>query len=78
VEKRNVIGDQVRRARKNAVPRITQADLVARLETNDVHIDRSGLSKIESGTRPVTDIEVQALAKALKVRVAWLFGDKGE
>ena len=30
-------------------------------------IDRSGLSKIENGQRPVTDREIVALAKALKV-----------
>jgi len=37
-----------------------------------MQIDQSGLSKIESGHRPVTDVEVIALAKALKVSVAWL------
>jgi len=37
-----------------------------------MQIDQSGLSKIESGRRPVTDVEVIALAKALKVSVAWL------
>ena len=35
-------------------------------------IVQSGLSEIESGRRPVTDIEVVTLAKALKVSVAWL------
>jgi len=35
-------------------------------------IDQSGLSKIESGQRPVSDVEVVALARALKVSVAWL------
>jgi transcriptional regulator with XRE-family HTH domain len=35
-------------------------------------IDQSTLSKIENKQRPVTDIEVVALAKALKVSVAWL------
>ncbi|MFC2013533.1 hypothetical protein ACFLU8_01415 [Chloroflexota bacterium] len=30
-------------------------------------IDQSGLSKIENGQRPVTDIEVVAPAKALEV-----------
>ena len=60
------------------MPRITQADLVARLEVVGIHIDRSGLSKIEAGARPVTDLEVQALAETLKVSVAWLFGEKPE
>ena len=37
-----------------------------------MQIDQSGLSKIESGRRPVRDFEVIALAKALNVSVAWL------
>jgi transcriptional regulator with XRE-family HTH domain len=39
-------------------------------------IDQSTLSKIENGQRPVTDLEVAALAKALKVSAAWLLGEK--
>jgi len=72
VEKRNIVGARVRQARKTARPPITQIDLVARLQLLDVVIDQSGLSKIENGQRPVSDIEVAALAKALKVSVAWL------
>ena len=72
VESRNIIGRHVRQARKAAKPRITQRDLVARLQVLGVIIDQSGMSKIESGQRPVSDIEVVALAKALKVSVAWL------
>jgi len=72
VEKRNVVGDRVRQARKVARPLITQIDLVARLQILGMQIDQSSLSKIEGGHRPVTDIEVLALAKALRVSVAWL------
>lgn len=73
--KRNIVGDRVRHARKIAKPPITQIDLVARLQLLGVIIDQSGLSKIENGQRPVSDIEVLALAKALKVSVAWLLGE---
>jgi len=45
---------------------------MARLQVLGMVIDQSGLSKIENGQRPVSDIEVVALAKALKVSVAWL------
>jgi len=72
VEKRNIVGARVRQARKIAKPPITQVDLVARLQLLGVVIDQSGLSKIENGQRPVSDIEVVALAEALKVSVAWL------
>jgi len=71
--KRNLVGARVRQARKAAKPLITQSDLVARLQLLGIMIDQSTLSKIENGQRPVTDIEVAALAKALKVSVSWLF-----
>jgi len=72
VESKNIVGARVRQARKSAKPQITQLDLVARLQLLGMMIDQSGLSKIESGRRPVSDIEVVALARALKVSVEWL------
>jgi len=72
------VGARVRQARKAAKPLITQTDLVARLQLLDISIDQSGLSKIEGGQRPVSDIEVVALAKALKVSVAWLLEEAGD
>ena len=72
VEKRNIVGGRVRQARKAARPPITQTDLVARLQLLGVMIDQSGVSKIENGQRPVSDIEVVTLAKALNVSVSWL------
>jgi len=54
-----------------------QMDLVARLQVLGMMVDQSGLSKIESGQRAVADIEVIALARALKVATAWLLeGDR--
>ena len=77
MKKKNLVGARVRQARKDARPPITQLELVARLQVLGMMIDQSGVSKIESGQRPVLDTEVAALAKALKVSVAWLLeGDK--
>jgi len=73
--KRNIVGVRVRQARKAARPPITQTDLVARLQLLGMMIDQSGLSKIENGQRPVSDVEVVALAKALKVSVSWILGE---
>jgi len=78
VEKRNIVGIRVRQARKAAKPPITQSDLIARLQLLDMNIDQSGLSKIENGQRPVSDTEVLALAKALKVSVSWLLEGTGD
>lgn len=73
--KRNVSGPRVRDARRRHVPRLTQADLAARLQVAGCDIDRAGISKIESQIREVDDRELLALARALDVRVGWLLGE---
>ena len=75
VVERNIIGGRIRQARKAAKPPVTQADLVARLQILAISIDQSALSKIETGQRPISDIEVLAFAKALKLSVSWLFAE---
>ena len=72
---RNVVGSRVRQARKLAIPHASQVDLAARLQILGMKIDQSGVSKIEQGYRPVLDLEVITLAKALKVSAAWLLGE---
>ncbi len=76
--KKNIVGDRVKSARKLAKPDITQLELVARLQVLGMKIDQSGVSKIESGKRPVLDYEVVALAEALKVSVKWLLSGKND
>jgi len=67
---RNIIGEKVKLARmKN---KITQEQLAARLELNDVQIDRIAISRIESGNRFVADFEVVEIAKALNISVEFL------
>ena len=70
-----MVGPRVREARKQAKPPLTQNDLVARLQVMGLKVDQSSISKIEQGIRPVLDIEVIALAKALGVSAAWLLGE---
>ena len=72
---RNVVGPRVRQARRQATPPVSQMDLVARLQLQGLKIDQSAVSKIEQGRRPVLDLEVVALGKALKVSAAWLLGE---
>jgi transcriptional regulator with XRE-family HTH domain len=72
VGNRNVVGTHVRKARMSAKTKITQKELMARLQVLGMMIDQSSLSKIENGQRPVTDKEVIALAKALKVSPVYL------
>ena len=76
METRNIIGKRLKQARHNSKSTITQEELIAKLQVMDVSIDRSMISKIENGIRPVYDYEVIALAKALKVKAAWLLGEE--
>ena len=73
---RNIIGAKVKLARvKN---KITQEQLAARLELNDVQLDRIAISRIESGNRFVADYEVVEIAKALNVSVDFLLSSEDE
>lgn len=69
----NIVGRRVQEARLKFSPPLSQEELAARLELNGWKISRGTLAKIEAGVRQVTDIELMALSKALKVSADWLF-----
>ncbi len=69
---KNLIGDRVREARHRRHPKITQIDLLARLAVRGVYMESTSISKIETYKRPVTDIELVAIADALNVSILWL------
>jgi len=71
---KNLIGDRVREARHRTKPKITQSDLLARLAVRGIELEKTAISKIEAKTRPVTDIELVAIADSLGVSVLWLLG----
>ena len=49
--------------------------LAAQLQLIGISMDRSAIAKIETGRRPVSDIEVAAIAKVLKKEIPWLYQD---
>lgn len=69
---KNIVGPQVKKIREST--HITQQQLSAKLETLAVYIDRASISKLERQKRIVTDYELIALSKLLKVSVPWLLG----
>lgn len=71
---KNIIGDKIRLARLTRKPILRQKDLLAKLDLQGLYLSESTLSKIESGTRNVSDFEVVAIAEALGVSVLWLLG----
>ena len=52
--------------------KINQADLAARLQVAGITMERDSVSRIEIGTRFVTDYELVVLAKLLGVSMEWL------
>ncbi len=67
-EKMNLIGDNVRKYRRKQ--HISQQTLSNLLELMGVYVCRGSISRIEDRTRTVTDIELFAIAKALKVEIS--------
>ena len=54
--------------------RLTQEDLAAKLQIEGVIMERDSVSRIEIGTRFVTDYELMILSKVLDVSMQWLVG----
>lgn len=70
----NVVGKHIKRIREQQ--ELTQDQLAIRLEMAGWQVDRFLVSKIERGERQVLDIEVQLIAKVLKVSISSLFGEE--
>jgi len=73
---RNVVGKRIRQARLRCSPPVSQDDLAGRLAARGIILDQTAISRIESQTRYLMDYEIAAIAKALKVSVGWLFGER--
>lgn len=68
--KKNISGDRIRQA--HVVQRMRQEDLAAKLQIAGVNMERDSISRIEIGTRFVSDFELKVFAKVLGVSVLWL------
>lgn len=67
----NITGSNIRDARIAA--QLTQKQLSEKLETIAVYVCRGSVSRIESGERIVTDIELRGIAEILHVSIEQLF-----
>lgn len=68
--KKNISGDRIRQAR--VVQRMRQEDLAAKLQIAGVNMERDSISRIEIGTRFVSEFELKVFAKVLGVSVLWI------
>lgn len=69
---RNIIGARVTQARRNK--KMKQIELLTQLQLNGIEMSTPALSLLEGQKRPVSDIELNALANILEVSVDWLLG----
>ncbi len=70
-ERNNMVGEQVRYYRKKK--KYSQKQLSEKLEVMAIYICRGSISRIEDGSRTVTDIELYGLATVLGVSIESLF-----
>lgn len=71
---KNIVGARVTKAR--LARGMKQNELLARLQTAGVDLSTPALSLLEGQKRPVSDIELKALADILEVSVDWLLGNE--
>lgn len=69
---RNIVGARVTEARKRLG--MKQNELLAKLQLSGVDLSTPALSLLEGQKRPVSDIELNALAAILHVSADWLLG----
>ena len=68
----NIIGGRVKEARIKAG--LSQRELSEKLELLAVYVCRGSISRIETGERAITDIEIGAISRTLNVSIDYLFG----
>ena len=71
--KHNISGEKIRQAR--VIQRISQSDLAAKLQLEGVTIERDSISRIENGSRFVTDYELLVFSRVLGVSILFLLED---
>lgn len=69
--KSNITGEKIRQYRKKR--KMSQQQLSVKLETLAVYICRGSISRIEDGSRTVTDIELYGLSQILQVPIENFF-----
>jgi len=71
--KKNICGEKIKTARQKM--NLSQTELAAKLQVENVLIEQKSISRLEMGQRFVADYELRALANILKVDVNWLISD---
>lgn len=70
-KQKNLVGKKMRMLRKER--RMSQQQLSDKLETLAIYVCRGSVSRIEDGSRTVTDIELYGLSQVLSVPIEKFF-----
>ena len=70
-KQKNLVGKKVKMLRKER--RMSQQQLSDKLETLAIYVCRGSVSRIEDGSRTVTDIELYGLSQGLSVPIEEFF-----
>ena len=70
----NITGEKIKYYRK--MRKLSQQQLSDKLETLAVYICRGSISRIEDGSRTITDIELYGLSEILQVPIEKFFEKK--
>lgn len=68
--RKNIAGARIKEARQKR--KLSQADLAAKMQVEGIIIERESISRIEIGTRLITDYEILYFSKVLGVSIDWL------
>ena len=71
--RKNICGKKIKEARKKN--KLSQTQLAAKLQLEGIIMERDSISRIESGTRFVTDYELKILSQILRVDILWLLSE---
>ena len=72
--RKNICGERIKEARK--AKRLTQTDLSAQIQTKGIFMDQISLSRIENGSRFVSDFELKCISELLDCSIYWLLTGK--
>lgn len=72
MRKANKCSNRIRLARAMHAPPLSQEDLAAMMQVRSFNLSNNAISRIESGKRYVTDLELIEFSKILNVSTAWL------
>lgn len=70
--RKNLSGVRIREGRLRS--QLSQSELAARVQVEGVFLERDSISRIEAGTRFVSDYELAVFAQVLGVSPLWLLG----